>query len=465
MMRWNPFNWPIRWQISLLLVITQVLAHIATTTAIDLSMSRNGGGRGELALSSSEPLITALRLVTDLRPEDQEARFLAISKIDPRFQVISADEAGAQNFDARPRFSFSSTIVSVLPVYWASRTHVYVTEDGRFLPIVPLERFSIAIELPSGAWLNFEPKGNALVQNIPYAVALLGLLILALPLMFLSLWAGSALVAPISGLARGAERFGISPDAPDLPENGPVEVRQATRSFNRMRQRIRKLMSDRSQTLASIGHDMRTPLTRLRLRLELLSDDEVARAIEADVRVLERMIDDALTFLRSESRPLAIDRIDLAVLARTIADDYADRGHAIVYRGPARLPVAADHDLLLRALDNVVGNAAKFATEATVEVVDLSPKLVRVDVRDNGPGIPLDHHDKVLEPFARIESVRSGAPNQAEGFGLGLAIARDLVERHGGTLGLSDNTPAGLVVSMTLSKQAVVPVDGASHDR
>jgi signal transduction histidine kinase len=449
---YSPIRWPIRWQIAALLVITQVVAHILTIAMIDLSTAQRGGGRTALAITAAEPMLTVLRMTDAADIPGTNHALSALLAVDPRFRLEPVKPVLASAPQRPLDAVFEKALVTTLPAIWRDRVHVLNSDDGGISSVFPVAGLTVAARLPSGEWLLFEPSSDSFVQRVPRTIVFLGLFIMALTLMFLSVWAGSALVAPIGNLARGAERFAGDADATDLPERGPVEVRRATRSFNTMRQRIRKLISDRSQTLASIGHDMRTPLTRLRLRLELLEDTPAKTAMESDVGVLERMIDDALGFLRSENRPLARDLVDVAVLAKTITDECADLGHAISYSGPQRVVVSCDHDLVRRVLENVIGNAAKFASATEVVVSDLRPGAVVIEVRDDGPGIPLDHRDKVLEPFTRIEAVRSGTAQKSEGFGLGLAIARDLMERHGGTLGLSDNQPRGLVVTLTLPR-------------
>jgi signal transduction histidine kinase len=449
MSRMSPLQWPVRWQIVALLLATQFLAQVVTVLIIDAATARNGGGRNDLAISVSEPFLTALRMIpADGQPASVE-RLQALARLDNRFRLQDqppvAGASPASTFDPE----IQDAIEGALPAAWQGRVVIYPLNDSWFPEMLPVRPFALSASLGDGSWFVFEARSDTFVQNMPRVVALLGLLILALPLAFLSIWAGVFLVSPIAALARGAERFSTDIDAPALPESGPVEVRRATHAFNLMRQKIRKLLSDRSQTLAAIGHDMRTPLTRLRLRVELLEPGETVTAIESDIASLERMIDDALGFLRSENRPLRIDQADVAILARTVVDDYADRGHTIGYDGPPRLVMACDHDLLRRALDNIVGNAAKFARSASVELSTTGTDVV-FTVRDDGPGIPLDHREKVLEPFMRIDAVRSGIAQNTQGFGLGLAIARDLVDRHGGTLTLHDNQPVGLVVRMTL---------------
>jgi signal transduction histidine kinase len=450
----NPSRWSVRSQIAMLLIATQVFAHVATTVIINLSTLQTGGGQNNFILSMSEPMLTALRTTSGPMSGTASEGFATLVRNDDRFHMAEHSPLPANMPDSATDPKLNRVMAGKLPPPWRDRVLIYsvdATGDEAVRPT--FKSFRIAARLQDGHWLVFEPHGNTLVENVPRVVVLLGLLFLGLPLMFLSVWSGAVLVSPIGALARGAERFSKDIDAPELVEKGPKEVRQATRAFNLMRQRIQKLISDRGQTLASIGHDMRTPLTRLRLRLELLENGHAKAAIDEDIRVLERMIDDALEFLRAESRPPVLAQIDLAVLVRTVANEYADGGHQISYEGPQRFAFRCDHDLMLRILDNIVANAAKFASRASVALIPQKNGSVRIEVRDDGPGIPLDHRDRVLEPFARLEAVRAGTAQNSQGFGLGLAIARDLTERHGGQLTLSDNVPRGLLVVISLPVQ------------
>jgi signal transduction histidine kinase len=447
MKRLNPLQWPIRWQIVGLLLVTQVLAQIVTIMTIDMATARSGGGRADLAISVSEPFLTALRLTSVQGNPGSTERLEALTRLDDRFRLQTMSPvAGTEPFDPEVQEAIEAT----LPIGWQGRIVIYPLNSSWLRGMLPVRPFALAAPLGDGTWFIFEARSETFAQNMPRAVVLAGLLILALPLAFLSVWAGVFLVSPIAALARGAERFSTDIEAPALAETGAVEVRRATHAFNMMRLKIRKLLSDRSQTLASIGHDMRTPLTRLRLRVELLEPSETVGAIESDIASLERMIDDALGFLRTENLPLRIDQADVAILAKIVVEDYAGRGRDVSYDGPAHLVMLCDHDLLRRALDNIVGNSAKFAKTASLKLGAEGGTHVIFEVRDDGPGIPLDHREKVLEPFMRIEAVRSGIAQNGQGFGLGLAIARDLVERHGGTLTLQDNHPRGLVVRLVL---------------
>jgi signal transduction histidine kinase len=443
----NPARWSIRWQIAALLIVTQVLAHLVTTITINLTVIRNGSDI-ELMLNELEPMLTALRLTSASDGSAVMRELADIPAIDDRFALSDRLPAPTGDRISATNDPLQRALIQSVPPMWYDRVVIYAADGGP----ASMRSFLVAARLSDGGWLVYTPDRNALIESVPRLVAFLGLLFFALPLMLMSVWSGVALVAPITALGEGAERFARDVSSPPLAEDGSVEVRKAKHAFNQMQLRIQKLISDRSQTLASIGHDMRTPLTRLRLRMELMEQEPatVALQIEDDIARLERMIDDALDFLRTEHRPLVLAQVDLAVLVRTVVDDYADRGHVIEYKGPSRLTFRCDTDLVRRILDNVVGNAAKFADATQVILIAHDTGAATIEVRDDGPGIPLDHREKVLEPFTRIDAVRAGTAQDTQGFGLGLAIARDLTERHGGTLTLAENQPSGLLVTISL---------------
>jgi len=276
------------------------------------------------------------------------------------------------------------------------------------------------------------------------------LLFLVASLTLLGVWAGRALSSPLSAFARAAEDFSVSRSSAPLPENGPEEIRSAARALNRMRDRITALMNDRTRMLAAISHDLRTPITRLRLRSEYIEDPAQRTQTVRDLDQMQSMLESVLSLLRSE-RPAKPTLVDVAALLQMVCEQFSDSGFAVTYSGPDRAAFILRPDEIIRAVTNLVGNATRFGTEIVVALLTVEDRLV-IDVCDDGPGIPDERKAAMLEPFVRGEEART--MDETSGFGLGLSIALAIVTAHGGTLQLLDNAPKGLRVRLQLAKAA-----------
>jgi two-component system, OmpR family, sensor kinase len=264
-------------------------------------------------------------------------------------------------------------------------------------------------------------------------------------------WAVRQLTAPVRTLADAAERLGRDViNAPNLPEQGPTEIVTAAIAFNTMASRIRRFVQDRTFLLTAIGHDLRTPITRLKLRAEYMEDDEQRMKMLADLDEMEAMVAATLAFGRDIAASEAVVRMDLAVLLRTILDEAADgdpdHAQALSYTGPEHLPVQARPLSLKRALTNLVGNALKYGDAARVSLATPQPKFVQINIDDDGPGIGFEDSEFVFEPFRRLETSRN---RETGGFGLGLSIARNIIRAHGGDISLH-NRATGLRASVTI---------------
>ncbi|WP_448045441.1 ATP-binding protein [Bradyrhizobium liaoningense] len=273
------------------------------------------------------------------------------------------------------------------------------------------------------------------------------LLFLVASVTLLGVWAGRALSSPLSAFARAAEDFSLNRSSEPLPENGPEEIKSAARALNRMRERVTALMNDRSRMLAAISHDLRTPITRLRLRSEYIEDPAQRTQTVRDLDQMQSMLESVLSLLRSESaaRPTLVD---VAALLQMVCDQFSDSGYAVHYLGPDRAAFIVRPDEIIRAVTNLVENAARFGTEVRVELL-ISGDQIIIDVVDDGPGIPHERKAAMLEPFVRGEEART--MDETAGFGLGLSITQAIVTAHGGTLLLLDNEPKGLRVRLLLS--------------
>jgi signal transduction histidine kinase len=255
------------------------------------------------------------------------------------------------------------------------------------------------------------------------------------------LWAVRRLTRPVGALAAAAERLGRDVNAPALPEDGPHEIAVAARAFNTMAGNIRRFVADRTLMLAAIGHDLRTPITRLRLRAELLDDENQRARMLADLAEMEGMIGATLAFARDDAAQEPALPLDLAALVRTVLDEAADsrEGAVTAYAGPERMVLPLRPVAMKRALANLVGNALAYGGAARA-TLSRAPGEVLLLIEDDGPGIPEDQLEQVFEPFRRLEASRN---RETGGTGLGLTIARSIIRAHGGDVRLQNRTAAG----------------------
>jgi signal transduction histidine kinase len=261
------------------------------------------------------------------------------------------------------------------------------------------------------------------------------------------------LIAPVRVLAEAAEALGRDVIAPPLPETGPSEVRTAAIAFNTMAMRLRRFVQDRTELLTAIGHDLRTPITRLKLRAEFVEDDEQRAKILADLEELEAMVSATLAFGRDARSTEPLSPIDLAELLRTIVDEVGDAWpsaqEVLRYEGPSHLTLQVRPLSLKRAFVNLVANAVHYGGGAVVRLSTPRFDSVVVEVEDEGPGIPAAEIDRVFEPFHRGDPSRS---RETGGVGLGLPIARNIFRAHGGDVTLVNRAPRGLKATVTLPR-------------
>jgi signal transduction histidine kinase len=306
-----------------------------------------------------------------------------------------------------------------------------------------------SLALTDGSWLNFAT---------PYALAppfwawRLLLLVMATTLVALaaSAWAVRRAAKPLSQLAAAADRLGVDVDAPPLAEDGPREVRVAARAFNDMQRRLAAFVRDRTQVLAAISHDLRTPLTRLRLRAELIDDDEQRAKLRADLDEMEAMIAASLAYARDDAARERAQSLDLAAVLQTLCEERADGGAEVLYLGPPHLVVTGRALALRRAFANLIDNAIAYGGGARVDLAGEADGVI-VTVDDDGPGLPEAELERVFEPFYRVETSRC---RDTGGFGLGLAVVRSAARTHGGEATLANRPGGGLRATVRLPRAA-----------
>ncbi|SFU51659.1 ATP-binding protein [Bradyrhizobium arachidis] len=305
----------------------------------------------------------------------------------------------------------------------------------------------IGVELPDGSMIAGRVDGGGPRPWFWGSPWLMTLMTTFICVTVLGLWAARALAAPLSSFAKAAENFSLDGAAEPLPERGPEEIRSVARALNRMHERIARLMSDRTRMLAAISHDLRTPITRLRLRAEFIEDETNRKRMLIDLDQMRSMLESVLSLLRNDRKVEAVTLVDIASTLQLIADQFGDMGHVVHYDGPASATAAARPDDLHRGVTNLVENAVRFGAEVTIRL-DASSTTLVIDVEDDGPGISDARKQEMLEPFVRGDDART--MDDSTGFGLGLSIARAIAIAHGGELSLHDREPHGLIVRMQL---------------
>ena len=249
-------------------------------------------------------------------------------------------------------------------------------------------------------------------------------------------------------LTRAADRVGRGDYPEPVPETGPLEIRRAAKAFNRMTARLKRFVEDRTRMLAAISHDLRTPITSLRLRAEFVEDPENRARIIETLNEMEQMVEAAMTFAREETANEKTRKIDIAALVESAVEDLAETGRPIAFSGEVTPRVYPCRPLSIkRAFGNLVSNALEYGATVEVAIQDADDDGLWIEISDDGPGIPIDQRQQVFEPFFRLEESRN---RDTGGIGLGMAIARTAIRAHGGEIYLEDASQGGLLARIYL---------------
>lgn len=389
-----------------------------------------------------------------------EERIDEIDNLDPMpgFKVLFSDKPNLQNISPRsPKLeqTISHLLTTVLFPPELRPKEIIAASDR------DTHRSAIAFQLPDdNKWLNIS---YTLASPNPFTSATfpIAFFVMATATGLLTLWGVRRLIAPVGTLAAAAERLGQDVNATPLPETGPLEVARAARAFNNMAHRINRFINDRTQLLLSIGHDLRTPITRLKLRSEFIEDPTLQKKFIADLDELESMIKATLAFGKDSTRHEPIVSLDITKLLQTLVHElqetHPDKKELILLREPTpQITLKARPISLKRALQNLMENALHYAGNVSVtlkiEYITTSPDLhhdkrVIILIEDDGPGIDEASLEHVFEPFVRMEESRNRATG---GTGLGLSITRNIIHSQGGDITLENRNPNGLCAKVTL---------------
>lgn len=307
--------------------------------------------------------------------------------------------------------------------------------------------YHIQTKLQDGSWVSFERGFSERLFDWPTRL-LIVLGISMSSVLLLSIIGVRSVVRPLQKLRQAAEGLGKDIKQPPLDETGPTEVKDTAKAFNTMQIRLKNYIEDRASILAAISHDLKTPLTRIRLRTDLMDDEELRTKTQKDLDDMESMVSATLDFMRGTETREPSRRIDLNSLLESIQEDYQEAGKTVQLREKLIEPYQGKPLALKRCLVNLVENAIRYGGQVDIEVQDFKDKVV-ILIRDNGPGIPEDALQKVFDPFFRLETSRA---QHTGGTGLGLGIARNIARAHGGDLMLQNSSEGGLCAKLTLPR-------------
>jgi len=310
--------------------------------------------------------------------------------------------------------------------------------------------FVAQVPLRDGTLATFDSRLPAQTADWPYRL-LLSLAVLLAAVIAVSLLAVRWVTRPLKTLADAAGELGKNIHRPALEERGPLEVVRAARALNTMQARLIGYLDERTRVLAAMSHDLKTPITRLRLRAELLEDAGLRAKITTDLDEMQSMVGGALDFLRGVASGEPVRPVDVTALLESLQADMQELGGMVSIEGAPLQPFPGKPQALKRCLWNLLDNAIKYGKRARVLVRDDDEQL-EIRVQDEGPGIPPSEIGKVFEPFYRVDSSRSRATG---GTGLGLSIAKGIAEDHGGRLELRNRAKGGLEARLVLPRSAM----------
>lgn len=356
----------------------------------------------------------------------------------PQDVMLMADELDEPEYSPRP-------LVIILPPLPKVMTDVLDVRRDNLLS----SDLRIAFRIGPEDWLLVTPKSDGqetvrMIRNA--ALPLLAVVLIGL----LSVWVARGIVKPLDDLAEAAEKLGRDREPRLVGSFNAPELQAIGNSFNAMQVRLKRFVDDRLQMIAAISHDLRTPLTRLRLFAEYLPDPDQRRQVMSDIAEMEAMVSTTLTFASTQLKDEPRSPSDLAAMLISLCDTAADAGCMVVYEGPDHARLVYRPIAMRRAFANLIDNGCKFGNHVWVRLQE-TPDAFVITVRDDGPGIPPDQYENAFRPFVRLESSRN---RDTGGTGLGLTIAQDIILTHDGDITLSAAPDTiGLLVTVTLPRQ------------
>jgi two-component system, OmpR family, sensor kinase len=427
----------------LLMLIGIGVVHLASLYAYQIALDREASTASDTRLA--DRLLTIKRAVMRVVPAEREpvAHELSGGPIEAHWS--RTDHAVAGGPGSAEWEGLRAKLIELAPELAADQIIIGANRKLESDPHLAL----ISLRLPDNSWINVSVFSRLTPPSSSHGT-ILSTSLMALGVIGLSILLVRWMTRPLQTFAEAAQRLYKSADQARVPEDGPREVRELASAFNEMQARIKRLIDDRTQALAAVSHDLKTPLTRLRLKSEGLKDKALATSIRADLTEMEAMLDQTLAYLSGDKADEAMRPLDLMALIQTLADEASDAGADVAAAGVGRLTIEGRPLALRRALGNLIANAVKYGERARVSVRGAAGSAI-ITIDDDGPGIPVGDVERAFQPFQRLEQSRS---KDTGGFGLGLTIARTIVVGHGGSLTLANRQAGGLTATVLLPVKA-----------
>jgi signal transduction histidine kinase len=354
-----------------------------------------------------------------------------------------AEHPDQQEFLLNSRIT-ADDLPTPLPARWVQLPAAGRQQGGRLLELKAWNGIGYATAIAPDRWLNAVYAKPEVIKS-PHRYYL-SLAVAALVLSLLAVWGARRVGRPLQRLTESAERIGRGETVPPLPEEGADDIRRTAVAFNLMQSRLRVFVEDRTRMIADISHDLRTPVTLLRLQTEFVSDVETRDKMIATLDEMQSMMEATLAFTREESRTEPARIVDMDALVESVCDDLFSLGRDVTFADGERIPWCCRPDSLRRALRNVIENAVRYGERARVRL-EISARGLLILIEDDGPGVAEADMERVFSPFVRLENSRN---RETGGGGLGLAIARGILRAHGGDISLSNRPSGGLLATLLL---------------
>jgi two-component system, OmpR family, sensor kinase len=427
----------------LLMLIGIGVVHLASLYAYQIALDREASTASDTRLA--DRLLTIKRAVMRVVPAEREpvAHELSGGPIEAHWS--RTDHAVAGGPGSAEWDGLRAKLIELAPELSADQIIIGANRKLESDPHLAL----ISLRLPDDSWINVSVFSRLTPPSSSHGTVL-STSLMALGVIGLSILLVRWMTQPLQTFADAAQRLYRSADQARVPEDGPREVRELASAFNEMQARIKRLIDDRTQALAAVSHDLKTPLTRLRLKSEGLKDKALATSIRGDLTEMEAMLDQTLAYLSGDRTDESMRPLDLMALIQTLADEASDAGADVSVAGVERTCIEGRPLALRRALGNLIANAVKYGEHARVSVQGAAGSAI-ITIDDDGPGIPDGDIERAFQPFQRLEHSRS---KDTGGFGLGLTIARTIIIGHGGSLTLANRQAGGLTATVLLPVKA-----------